>query len=137
LLVLPFIAGDGKPRVENILFWLAAAVLTLTLVFKNWALIDRRFFLSVPIIGLIAYLVFAAASVTWAYNPDFAFSRLVLQVLVFIVFVVPYALPITTKYAIPGVHLCFAVALAVSAVYVLMTPPSPIGHSGYLPTSRN
>jgi exopolysaccharide production protein ExoQ len=131
LLVLPFIAGDGKPRVENILFWLAAAVLTLTLVFKNWALIDRRFFLSVPIISLIAYLVFAAASVTWAYNPDFAFSRLVLQVLAFIVFVVPYALPITTKYAIPGVHLCFAVALAVSAVYVLMTPPSPIGHNGY------
>jgi hypothetical protein len=76
LLVLPFIAGDGKPRVENILFWLAAAVLTLTLVFKNWARIDRRFFLSVPIISLIAYLVFAAASVTRAYNPDFAFSRL-------------------------------------------------------------
>jgi exopolysaccharide production protein ExoQ len=131
LLVLPFIPGEGKSRVENILFWPAAAVLTLTLVFKNWARIDRRFFLSVPIISLIAYLVFAAASVTWAYNPDFAFSRLLVQVLAFIVVVVPYALPITTKYAIPGVHLCFAIALAVSAVYVLTTPPSPIGHTGY------
>jgi O-antigen ligase len=132
LLVLPFIeSGEGKARVENILFWPAAAVLTLTLVFKNWARIDRRFFLSMPIISLIAYFVFAAASVTWAYNPDFAFDRLLLQVLAFIVLVVPYALPITTKYAIPGAHLCFAIALAVSAVYVLTTPPSPIGHMGY------
>jgi O-antigen ligase len=131
LLVLPFIPGEGKARWENILFWPVAAALTLTLVFWNWARIDRRFFHSLPIMSLIAYLVFAAASVTWAYAPEFAFSRLVVQVLATIVVVVPYALPITTKYAIPGVHFCFAVAIAVSAVYVLTTPPSPIGHPGY------
>jgi exopolysaccharide production protein ExoQ len=131
LLVLPFIPGEGKARVENILFWPVAAVLTLTLVFKNRARIDRRFFLSLPMISLIAYLVFATASVTWAYSPDFAFSRLVVQVLVVIVVAVPYALPITTKYTIPSVHLCYAIALAVSAIYVLTTPPSPIGHTGY------
>src|SRR6266446_4013711 len=43
----------------------------------------------------------------------------------------PYALPIRTKYTIPAIHLCYAIALAVSAVYVLTTPPSPIGHPGY------
>jgi exopolysaccharide production protein ExoQ len=131
LLILPFIPGEGKPRVENILFWPVAALLTLTLVFWNRARIHRGFFLSLPILSLTAYLVFAAASVTWAYSPDFAFSRLVVQVLVLIVIVVPYALPTRAKYTIPSVHLCYAIALAVSAVYVLTTPPSPIGHPGY------
>jgi O-antigen ligase len=131
LLILPFIPGEGKERVENILFWPVAAMLTLTLVFQNWARIDPRFFRSLPIMSLIAYLVFAAASVTWAYSPDFAFSRLVVEVLAFIVVVVPYALPIRAKYTLTSVHLCYAIALAVSAVYVLTTPPSPIGHPGY------
>jgi exopolysaccharide production protein ExoQ len=131
LLVLPFLPDDGKGRVENILFWPVAAALTLTLVFSNWARIDFKFFRSLPIASLIVYLVFASASVTWAYSPDFAFSRLVAQVMVFIVVILPYALPIRVKYTIAGVHLCFAVSLAVSAVYVLTTPPSPIGHPGY------
>lgn len=131
LLVLPFLPDDGKGRVENILFWPLAAALTLTLVLKNWSLLERRYFLSVPMISLIAYFVFAAASVTWAYAPDLAFSRLVLQVLAFIVVVVPFALPISAKFTIPRVHLCYALAFVVSAVYVLTTPPSPIGHPGY------
>ena len=130
LLVLPFIAG-GKERVENILFWPAAAGLTLALVFRNWARIDYKFFHSLPVRSLIAYLVFAAGNVTWAYSPDFAFSRLVVQVLVVIVVAVPYALPISTKYTIPSIHLCFGIALAISAVYVLTTPPSPFGHPGF------
>jgi exopolysaccharide production protein ExoQ len=131
LLILPFIPGEGKERVENILFWPIAAILTLTLVFQNWSQIDYRFFRSLPIMSLFAYLVFAAASVTWAYSPDFAFSRLVVQVLAAIVVVVPYAAPTRAKYTIAGVHLCYAIALAISAVYVLTTPPSPIGHPGY------
>jgi O-antigen ligase len=131
LLVLPFLPDDGKGRWENILFWPVAVVLVLTLVFRNRARIDHRFFHSLPIMSLIAYLVFAAASVTWAYSPDLAFSRLVVQVLVVIVVAVPYALPIGTKYTVPSVHLCYAIGLAISAVYVLTTPPSPIGHPGY------
>jgi exopolysaccharide production protein ExoQ len=131
LLVLPFIPVDENSRWENILFWPVVAALTLTLVFRNWARMDRRFFRSLPIMSLIAYLVFAAASVTWAYAPDFAFSRLLVQVLAVIVVAAPYTLPIATKYTIPVVHLCFAIALAISAVYVLTTPPSPIGHPGY------
>ena len=130
LLVLPFLPNDGV-RVENILFWPVAAVLLLALVLQNWAKIDNRFFRSLPILSLSAYLVFAVASVTWAYSPEFAFSRVVVQVLVTVIVAVPYALPINTKYTIPGVHLCYAIALLVSAVYVLTTPPSPIGHPGY------
>src|SRR5215475_1193950 len=72
LLILPFFPDDGKGRVENILFWPVAAVLTLMIVLLNWSRIDRRFFRSWPIMSLVAYLVFAAASVAWAYSPDFA-----------------------------------------------------------------
>lgn len=131
LLILPFFPDDGKGRIENILFWPILAVLVLTLVFQNRSQIEYRFFRSVPIASLIAYLVFAAASVTWAFTPDFAFSRLVVQVLALIVVVAPYALPARGRYAIQGVYLCYVLALALSAVYVLTTPPSPIGHPGY------
>jgi exopolysaccharide production protein ExoQ len=131
LLVLPFLPDDGKGRGENVLFWPVVAGLTLTLVLQNWRRIDYRFSRSLPIMSLIAYLVFAAASVTWAYSPEFAFSRLVVQVLAFIVVVVPYALPIRAKYTIPSVHFCYAITLAINAVYVLTTPSSPIGHPGY------
>jgi len=131
LLILPAIPTEDNERVENVLFWPVLALLTLTLVFLNRARMDYRFFRSLPIMSLIAYLVFAAASVTWAYSPDLSFSRLAVQVLVFIVIVVPYALPISSKTTIRGVHLCYAITLAISAVYVLTTPPTPIGHSGY------
>jgi O-antigen ligase len=131
LLVLPFIPREQGDRAENILFWPVAAGLTLTLVFQNRAQIDYRFFRSLPIVSLIAYFVFAAASVTWAYSPDYAFSRLVVQVLLFIVAVTPYALPIRSKYTVSALYLCYTIALAISAVYVLTTPPSPLGHPGY------
>src|SRR6185436_16044851 len=100
LLILPFFPDDGKGRVENILFWPILAVLVMTLVLLNRTEINFRFFRSVPIVSLIAYLVFALASVTWAFSPDYAFSRLVVQVLLLIVVVVPYALPTNGKHVI-------------------------------------
>ena len=57
--------------------------------------------------------------------------RLVVQVLLLIVVVVPYALSANGKQVIRGVYLCYVFALVVSSVYVLTTPPSPIGHPGY------
>ncbi len=128
---LPLWPGEGKVRLVNVLIWPVVALLTLIFVFKNWALIDRRFFRSLPMRSLVAYLVFAIASVTWAYSPDFAFSRIVVQVLVVIIIVVPSALPISVKSTIPGIHFCYAIAFAISALYVLNTPPSPVGHPGY------
>jgi exopolysaccharide production protein ExoQ len=132
LLILPFIGNDdGTERVGNILIWPVVAGLSLTLVLHNWARIDYRFFRSLPIMSLIAYLVFAVASVTWAYSPDYAFGRVVVQVLAFIVVVVPYALATRAGDTIRSVYFCYAVALAVNIVYVLTTPSTPIGHTGY------
>ena len=131
LLILPFFPDDGKGRIENILFWPVLAALVLALIFRNRAQIDLRFLRSAPIASLIAYLVFAAASVTWAYSPDYAFTRVVVQVLALIVVVAPYALRVRGKGAIPGVFYCYVLAMVVSAVFVLTIPPSPIGHPGY------
>lgn len=132
LLILPFLPDDGGAgRIENILFWPVAAALTLALFFRNWALVDRKFFRSWPIISLTAYLVFAAASVMWAYSPNESFSRLILQILVFVVVALPYGLPISLKHTISGVHCCYGIALVVSAFYILTVPPTPIGHTGY------
>jgi exopolysaccharide production protein ExoQ len=131
LLVLPFLPDDGKGRVENIMIWPLMAILALTLFFQNRALVDYRFFRSLPIMSLIAYLAFAGASVTWAYNSDFAFSRLIVQVLALIVVILPQASRARVASAIPSVYPCYVIALAVSVVFVLTSPPSPIGHPGY------
>jgi exopolysaccharide production protein ExoQ len=131
LLILPFFPDDGRGRVENILFWPVAATVTLVLILSNWSRIDNRFWRSLPIMSLIAYFLFAAASVTWAYSPENALTRFAVQFLGLVLIVAPYALPIRTNYTIQFLHVCVAMALAVSAVYVLTTPPSPIGHSGY------
>ena len=64
----------AKGEVENILFWPILAMLVMTLVLLNRTEINFRFFRSVPIVSLIAYLVFALASVTWAFSPDYAFA---------------------------------------------------------------
>lgn len=133
LLILPFIPRDASAeRLENILFWPIAAVLTLALIFHNRQHIDYRFFRTIPAASLIAYLGFAATSVTWAFNSELAFSRIVVEVLAIIVVFLPFALPIRTSHTIHIIYLCYAAALLVSAGFVLTTPPSPIGHPGYL-----
>jgi O-antigen ligase len=53
------------------------------------------------------------------------------QALALIVILLPNAMRGRAKTAIPGVYLCLVAAIAVSSVFVLMTPPSPIGHPGY------
>ncbi|MFA5956088.1 O-antigen ligase family protein [Hyphomicrobium sp.] len=131
LLVLPFMAGGGKARPENILFWPVMAAVIFALVLQNWSRINTAFLRSLPIASLIAYLVFASASVTWAYSPNYAFSRAVVTILAAFIIVMPYALPINTKHTIARLHICCAAALAISAVYVLTTPSTPIGHPGY------
>ena len=133
LLILPFMADpDGKQgRPLNNLFWPVMAGLTLALVLKNRSQIDSGYFRTLPIVSLTAYLIFAVASVGWAYSPESAFSRIAVHVLICFVLLLPYALPLRTAHTIPVIHLIYAASLIVSAFYVLSFPPSPIGHTGY------
>lgn len=131
LLILPFLPDDGKGRVENILFWPLMAILALALFLKDRSRIEPGFFRALPISSLLAYVAFSALSVTWAYSPDLAFSRLIVQALALVVILLPSARRGYTKTAIPGVYPCLVAAIVVSAGFVLTTPPSPIGHPGY------
>jgi exopolysaccharide production protein ExoQ len=131
LVILPFMGGDGKPRIENMLFWPMLAGVVLLLAVANSSKLDKGFFLSPPIVALVAYLAFAAASIGWAYSPDSALSRYLLQVLAVIIVIVPYALPIPTTHTLQRLQLCCVIAAALNAYFVLTTPASPIGHTGY------
>lgn len=131
LLFLPFIPDDGQGRIENILFWPLAFVVTAVLVWRNRRWIEFRFFHALPIMALAAYMIFAAFSILWAYNPSYAASRIVVHTLLCAVVVLPSALPIRTDFTIPALNVVYGVAFAISAAYVLTVPPSPIGHAGY------
>lgn len=130
LLILPFM-DVGQDRPLNILFWPAVAALTLALVIKNRSLVDRGFLLSLPILSLGAYLLFALASVGWAYSPPYAFSRITVHILICVVFIMPYALPIRTTHTITAALIIYTASLVVNAAYVLAYPPTAIGHPGY------
>lgn len=131
LVVLPFMGGDGKTRIENMLFWPGLAGIVLALAAYNYSLLDKGFIFSLVVTSLIAYMALAAASITWAYSSDFALTRYAVQLLIVIVVLVPYALPIDTSRTMQRLHVCALIAVAINAFYVLTTPATPIGHTGY------
>lgn len=133
LLLLPFLPDDGQGRELNILFWPAVAALVLMLSLQNKSLMDGRYTRSLPIISLVVYLVFAGASVVWALQPGYAFSRWLAQIFLIVIVLLPYSLPIDTKNTIRNLHFFYAIAFAISAVYVWTIPPTPVGHAGFLP----
>jgi exopolysaccharide production protein ExoQ len=130
-LILPFLGEMGSPRIENILFWPIMAMIVTVLLLSNASRLDRTFLLSLPVLSLAAYFVFAGASLTWAFDPNVAFNRYAAQVFLIIVALLPYALPVRTTYTIQALHLIYLAALALQTYYVLTTPPSAIGHTGY------
>jgi len=81
--------------------------------------------------SLAAYLLFAAASIGWAYSPDYSFSRYLVQLFAVILVLMPYAFPVSTAHTPQRLHVCCAIAVAITAVVVSTTPPGPVGHTGY------
>jgi hypothetical protein len=132
LLIQWFIgSGDGGPRIVNQMFWPTMAGTVLVLAWVNGSLLNRRYIFSLPIKSLGAYFLFAAASIGWAYSPDYSVSRFLAQLFAVIVVVAPYALPISVAHTPQRLHVCCALAAAVTAIYVLETPPGLVGHTGY------
>lgn len=133
LVLLPFLSvgADGKPRLFNIVFWPLLGAVTLTLALYNHSRLDWNFVWSPPIISLSAYLLFAAASIGWALQPEYSFSRYVVQLLAVIGVLVPYALPIPIKNTMPLLHLCCAIAIGINAYYVWTAATNTFGYQGY------
>jgi exopolysaccharide production protein ExoQ len=131
LVVLPLNGGDGTPRLENILFWPTLAAVAIGLALYNYSILDRGYFSSPPIAIYLAYMMFAAASIIWAHSPDLAFSRFMVQLFAGIIILLPFALPVDTRRTIQRLHVTAFIAVAINAIFVMTTPPSPIGHPGY------
>jgi exopolysaccharide production protein ExoQ len=114
----PGLQGLLESRPENRIFWPAMAAIAVVLAARN---LSRGGRLALPpnIIGLIAYVAFAGASVLWAFKPDLTFIRFTQEVMVLTAIVLPALLAARTADIMRGMYLCFAFAALVN---VLLLP---------------
>jgi exopolysaccharide production protein ExoQ len=68
----PGLEGLLESRTENRVFWPALAAIAVAFAARK--LSGRRLVLPPNIIGLLAYLAFAGASVAWAFKPELSFD---------------------------------------------------------------
>jgi len=130
LLKLGILASDGV-SLQNRLFWIVLAATAIYLVYKNRDRVNETFVRSVPIIALSIYLSFAAASIGWAFSPDYALPRFFGETMLIATVILPYTLPVSTAHTLQRLHMCCVVGLLINAVFVVTTDPTPIGHAGY------
>jgi len=134
----PGLQGLLESRIEDRLFWPVLATISVVLAAQRWSRIARP--LPPNIIGLLAYLTFAGASVAWALKPELSFIRFVKEIMVLASIVLPAMLADRTSNILRGVFLCFALAAVVNVVlipggYQTMAQYGPvlvdIGYQGY------
>jgi exopolysaccharide production protein ExoQ len=120
----------AEPGVPNRIFWPVTAVISVVLAVRN----RSRFgglVLPPHIICFLAYLVFAGASVLWAFRPEVSFTRFAQQVMVLTSIVLPGMLAVRTADIMRGVFLCFAFGAILNFFFVFQNPPSADGYPGY------
>jgi exopolysaccharide production protein ExoQ len=121
------------PRPENKIFWPAAAAISLLFAAQN----RSRLTFPPHIICLISYLVFTGVSVLWAFKPEFALTRFVLQVTILTSIILPAILAARTADMMRSMFLCFAFASILNVPFVLEQNPIIaldgliIGYPGY------
>jgi exopolysaccharide production protein ExoQ len=105
-------AAEARP--EPRFFWPAMLAISVLLTAQN------RSHLPLPphIISLFVYLVFAGASVLWAFSPDHSFVRYLQQVMVVTSIVLPALLATRKADMMRAVFMCFACALILNLVFV-------------------
>ncbi len=121
---------SGASRPENIIFWFVLSGAAIFLVLCNARLIHGAFFKTPAMILLAAYVLFAAASVTWAYHPATALKSVILHVLVVSIILLPLSLRIDIGSPTMRLAGVFGIAVMVNAVYVATTPATVLGHFG-------
>jgi exopolysaccharide production protein ExoQ len=122
---------NASPETTNRIFWLALGALISILLFRNWQRLDSQFMRSAPIATLGAYLMFSAASVTWAYNQEASLVRFIGQLVIVAAVVVPYALSMPLVGVLQRMLFCCAIALLINILFVVTRPATDIGHFGY------
>ena len=105
-------AADARP--EPRFFWPAMAAISVFLAVQN----SSRLTLPPHLICFFGYLVFAGASVLWAFSPDHSFVRWLQQAMVVTSIVLPAMLAARTADMMRAVYICFAFALILNLLYV-------------------
>jgi exopolysaccharide production protein ExoQ len=105
-------------RPENRIFWPVMAAISILLAMRNGSHLAK---LTWPphIICLFAYLLFAGASVLWAFSPESSFVRFVQQAMIVTSIVLPAMLAAPAADMMRGLFLCFAFALILNVFFVL------------------
>jgi O-antigen ligase len=121
-----------EARPENKIVWPVLAATSLFIACQN----HRRLRWPPHILWLGAYLLFAGASVLWAYSPWLSFIRYSQQVMVITAIVLPAVLAARSTDMMRALFFCFAVAIVINAFFLLGRPPidekfATWGHTGY------
>jgi exopolysaccharide production protein ExoQ len=135
-------AGAVQQRIADMMdatpwnkyFWPLIAAISVVLALRNRSRLSR---LTLPphIICLLAYLVFAGASVLWAFKPQLSFIRFVQQAMIVTSIILPAMLAVRTTDMMRGLFLCVACASILNALLILGGFSTTMlgGYTGYYP----
>ena len=134
-----YLQGMMEVRTENRYFWPALAGIAVILGVRNGSRFSR---LTWPphLICFVACLLFAGASVLWAFKPDVSFTKFAGQMTIIISIALPAMLAGRTTDMMRGLFLCFAIASIINLYFVLGVPPRHMNkihyYAGYM-TDKN
>ena len=127
----------AEARPEPRFFWPAITAISVFLMAQN----SSRLTLPPHLICLLAYLLFAGASVLWAFSPEHSSIRYIQQVMMVTAIVLPVMLATRTADMMRALFVCLAFALVLNLLFVFqgsMTIASygskglmNIGYQGY------
>jgi exopolysaccharide production protein ExoQ len=129
--------GDVAPNFINRSFWLGLAVVTIFLALCYLRQLEWGRLKSPVCISLVVFFTFAAASVTWAYSPDLALSRVSVAIIVALTILLPYTQRASEYDTVKGLYRCYVFAIFVSALFVANEAPmltalgTVFGYQGY------
>jgi len=113
----PGLQGLLESRTENRIFWPVMAVVAIGVAVRLLAR-GRRLPLPPNMIGLVAYLAFAGASVSWAFKPELSFVRFTQEAMVLTALVLPALLSSASSDLLRGVFLCFACGTIINVLLI-------------------
>src|SRR5262245_3068647 len=123
-----------EARSDTRIFWPMMAAISVVLAVRNRSRLGRLAW-SPPMIGLLAYLAFAGASVLWAFKPESSFVRFAQQAMILTSIVVPAMLAAPRVDILRGLFLCFAFGSILNVFFVLNNSDSVVamykGYPGY------
>ena len=113
-LTLNHAAQVAEASPEPRFFWPVIAAISVLLTAQN----SSRLTLPPHIIGLLAYLLFAGASVVWAFSPEHSSIRYIQQVMIVTSIVPPVLLATRTADMMRALFVCFAFVLILNLLFV-------------------